>query len=354
MKYDVFISYSSHDQKVVEGLCAYLEARKIRCFVAYRDIPKSVVWAKAIVEALEASRMMVVVFSNHFNNSDQVDREIELASEDKKPILTFRITDDAFKGAKKYYLKNINWIDAFPNPSEVFGAVAENISKLLGIPATSTPSTKIDTSSTSDSYNREWEEWNQARAQQKQNRKTKQNNSSGKTYKVGDYYNENGKEGVVFFVDSTGHHGKILSLKQAECQWAIESEAKHDIGCNNTHDGAVNMNRIKQIDGWEIKFPAFRWCASLGEDWYLPASDEILFFTSNNAIYNAVNDGLNRIEATPLLKPAWGGFFFRGYWSSTEKERLFGCRHAYFVDVREGAENFSKETSWSVRAVAAF
>ncbi|MBO5709962.1 MAG: toll/interleukin-1 receptor domain-containing protein, partial [Rikenellaceae bacterium] len=108
MKYDVFISYSSHDQKVVEGLCAYLEQHKIRCFVAYRDIPKSKVWAQAIVEALDASRMMVVVFSENFNHSEQVDREIELASDDKKPILTFRISDTQFSGAKKYYLKKNN------------------------------------------------------------------------------------------------------------------------------------------------------------------------------------------------------------------------------------------------------
>ena len=133
MKYDVFISYSSHDQKVVEGLCAYLEERKIRCFVAYRDIPRGVVWARAIVEALDESRMMIVVFSDHFNQSEQVDREIELASEDKKPILTFRITDDAFKGAKKYYLKNINWIDAFPHPESIFDSVAENVAKLLNV-----------------------------------------------------------------------------------------------------------------------------------------------------------------------------------------------------------------------------
>ena len=44
---------------------------------------------------------MLVVFSDSFNRSEQVDCEIELASEDHKPILTFRITDDAFKGAKK-------------------------------------------------------------------------------------------------------------------------------------------------------------------------------------------------------------------------------------------------------------
>lgn len=133
MRYDVFISYSSLDQKVAEGICAYLEQQKIRCFVAYRDIPAGVPWAKAITEALDNSRMMVVVFSGDFNRSEQVDREIEIASEDRKPILTFRITNDIFKGAKKYYLKNLNWIDAFPDPKRQFGALVQNIEKLLDI-----------------------------------------------------------------------------------------------------------------------------------------------------------------------------------------------------------------------------
>ena len=133
MKYDVFISYSSHDQKVAEGVCAYLEQHRIRCFVAYRDIPKGVVWARAIVEALEESRMMVIVFSENFNRSEQVDREIELASEDHMPILTFRIADDAFRGAKKYYLKNLNWIDAFPQPERCFGELCKNVKQLLDI-----------------------------------------------------------------------------------------------------------------------------------------------------------------------------------------------------------------------------
>ena len=133
MKYDVFISYSSLDQKVAEGVCAYLEQHRIRCFIAYRDIPKGVVWARAIVDALDESRMMVVVFSGNFNSSEQVDREIELASEDKKPILTFRIADEAFKGAKKYYLKNRNWMDAFPQPERYFGSLCENVRKLLGM-----------------------------------------------------------------------------------------------------------------------------------------------------------------------------------------------------------------------------
>lgn len=132
MKYDVFISYSSKDQKVAEGICGFLESNSYRCFVAYRDIPRGVVWAGAIADAIDESQMMVVVFSKDFNISPQTDREIELAAENNIPILTYRITDDKFTGAKKFYLKNLNWIDAFPNPEHHFGKLLDSISKLIG------------------------------------------------------------------------------------------------------------------------------------------------------------------------------------------------------------------------------
>ena len=131
-RYDVFISYSSDDQKIAEGICGYLERMGYRCFVAYRDIPRGVVWAAAITDAIDESAMMVVVFSNAFNISPQTDREIELASENQMPILTYRIADDKMTGAKKYYLKNLNWIDAFPNPENYFGQLLDSVVKLIG------------------------------------------------------------------------------------------------------------------------------------------------------------------------------------------------------------------------------
>jgi formylglycine-generating enzyme required for sulfatase activity len=131
MAHDVFISYSSNDQKIVEGLSAYLEQNSIRCFVAYRDIPKAVVWQEAITEAIENCKLMLVVFSEHFNRSKEVDREITLCIEDSKPILTFKIQNAAFVGTKKYYLQNLNWIDAFPNPEEYFGKLCDDVLKLM-------------------------------------------------------------------------------------------------------------------------------------------------------------------------------------------------------------------------------
>ncbi len=153
MKYDVFISYSSVDQKVAEGVCGYLESQGIRCFVAYRDIPRGVVWAREIANALDDSQMMVVIFSESFNRSDQVDREIELASENKMPILTFRISDSAFSGAKKYYLKNLNWIDAFPDPRKEFGSLCDDVKRLITPQggSVSTPSASVATPKIADS-----------------------------------------------------------------------------------------------------------------------------------------------------------------------------------------------------------
>ena len=138
-RYDVFISYSSVDQKVTEGICGFLEARGIRCFVSYRDIPRGVDWADYITEAIDISRMMVVVFSKNFNNSRQTNREIAMAADKPMPILTYRITNDELTGSKKYYLNNLNWIDAFPNTEQYFGELYANVCKLLDVQSGNVP-----------------------------------------------------------------------------------------------------------------------------------------------------------------------------------------------------------------------
>ncbi len=365
MKYDVFISYSSHDQKVVEGLCAYLESHKIRCFVAYRDIPKGVVWAQAIVEALEESRMMVVVFSEHFNNSYQVDREIELASEDKKPILTFRISNEAFKGAKKFYLKNINWIDAFPNPQQVFGSVAENVARLLGIkleesqpapqPAPQPTPTPTPTPTPKRFDFAKW--WKPllgivsalvligavVALMQPQVPEYR----AGDTYKIGDIVLRNGVEGVVFEVTDDGKHGKMVSVQESaeRLKWASDSnDQKSFIVADNWYNGAYNMAKVKQIAGWRDRFPVFAWCADLGEEWYLPAEGELLAIYRNKAIVEKAIS--SRGDSLSYL-----------YWSSTEGDDEYPSDgfYAWCVCMGDGdIDGNYKYLSLSVRAVSAF
>lgn len=325
MKYDVFISYSSKDQKVVEAMCAYLEQHKVRCFVAYRDIPKGVVWAKAIVEALDESKMMVVVFSEEFNLSDQVDREIELASEDKKPILTFRISDAMFKGAKKYYLKNINWIDAFPHPEKVFNALLDNVCKLIGCPFTFTNTESVSNCSIPVAKPVE------------------------KTWKVGDYYNVNGKEGVVFWIDKTGTHGKIVSLDQAKVQWCTTEEFKKEIKgiAVDKRDGINNLLSIQNICNWRSKYPAFAWCADHGDDWYLPAIEELDALLLDKVVSYIMKVQITSMGGTKIFSRG----FLKGYWSSTETDESY----AEYVDIGFGMTNIApKVCDYYVRAVSCF
>ena len=322
-------------------MCAYLEQHKIRCFVAYRDIPKGVVWAKAIVEALDESKMMVVVFSEEFNLSDQVDREIELASEDKKPILTFRISDAMFKGAKKYYLKNINWIDAFPHPEAMFDSLLDNICRLIGRPSFDVNSKPV---SNNPAPVPETES-----AHVSAPKSVSVPSDAGKIWKVGDYYNVDGKEGVVFWVDETCRHGKIVSVDEVELPWCTGYEyGKRLTGiAPDRSDGMKNLQSIRKIPDWRNKYPAFAWCADHGTDWYLPSIDELEELLLNDVVHDKVNGMLAQKGKSVMFSKG----DIEWYWSSTERDASCAWL-VYMLNVRTSYLNSSGNSC--VRAVSAF
>lgn len=138
-RYDVFISYSTNDKKVAEGVCGYLERFGIRCFVSFRDIPEGADWADCLGNALPDSKTMVAIYSDYFNKSEETTKEINIADQLHIPILPFRLADVPYEGAKMYRLAHRNWIDAFPNPENHFGALLEGIEKLLGTTHAKTP-----------------------------------------------------------------------------------------------------------------------------------------------------------------------------------------------------------------------
>ncbi len=182
------------------------------------------------------------------------------------------------------------------------------------------------------------------------------NNKTSAPYKVGDYYNENGKEGVVFEVSADGRSGKIVSMKQSakELQWSSDSaEQKRLIDANSTTDGAANMAKVKAIPDWETKYPAFKWCADLGEGWYLPSKEELKVFTLNTAIHDAVNRTLIARGGTKLYDKGESGW----YWSSTEDDYKSSSGEfcAWRVSMYGGStgSNF-KSNCLYVRAVSAF
>ena len=120
--YDVFISYSSKDQKLVEAMCHYLEERNLRCFVAYRDVPKGKDWGPFIEKGIEDSKVLVYVHTEASNMSEETTREINLAFEEGCVVIPFRVSAIKYGTGKRYRLNNLNWLDAFPqSPENYFG-----------------------------------------------------------------------------------------------------------------------------------------------------------------------------------------------------------------------------------------
>ena len=165
-----------------------------------------------------------------------------------------------------------------------------------------------------------------------------------KVYKVGDYYDDGVKQGVVFDVWDGGRHGKIVSLDQAELLW---SNVDVLVGAVSEDDGNVNTDKIMSLANKD-EYPAFEWCRSKGKDWYLPAINELKLLLLNTDVRNAVNQTLKQQGCTLLVDFGW----FKYYWSSTEVNEF--C--AWIVSVSYGDTGIYDKLSnyYSVRAVSAF
>jgi ABC-type amino acid transport substrate-binding protein len=118
MPYDAFISYCSEDKKIADAVCGTLEANKIRCWIAPRDVGAGRTWSSAIVEAIGDSTVMVVIFSKHSNASPQVMREIERAVNKGVAIIPFRVEDVAPSKDLEYFISSCHWLDAMNPPLE--------------------------------------------------------------------------------------------------------------------------------------------------------------------------------------------------------------------------------------------
>ena len=168
------------------------------------------------------------------------------------------------------------------------------------------------------------------------------------SYEVGDYYNENGKEGIVFEVWDGGRHGKIVSLNETETEVAWEPRVKYEDGQNKNgtmtyadseSDGKANTDKLMSRSDSHY-FLAAKWCRDKGARWYLPAKNEL------EAIYNnrdKIDNSLTEVGATTLKNSF--------YWSSTEENEfrawLVGMSNGNTLDTIKLSSNY-------VRAVSAF
>jgi hypothetical protein len=111
-KNDVFISYSRKDKEIAQEVCHFLEDNGVRCWLDHRDIVVGEKWAKAIVNAIRDSTVVIAILSEHYNNSLSSVNEIDLAESWKKPIIPIKIDNSNLSDELKFYLVKYLWIYA--------------------------------------------------------------------------------------------------------------------------------------------------------------------------------------------------------------------------------------------------
>ena len=119
MSHDVFISHSSIDKSIADAVTAALEQEQIRCWIAPRDILPGESWGGSIVEAIETSKIMVIIFSSHSNDSKQVMREVERAVQKDVVVVPFRVENVQPSRDMEYFLSATHWLDAISPEMDV-------------------------------------------------------------------------------------------------------------------------------------------------------------------------------------------------------------------------------------------
>jgi uncharacterized RDD family membrane protein YckC len=118
MAHDVFISYSAHDKPIADAVCAALEAERIRCWIAPRDVLPGIPYGEALIEAINGSCILILLVSSNSNQSPQVMREVERAVSKGIHILPFRIEEVHLCKELEYYISSPHWLDALTSPME--------------------------------------------------------------------------------------------------------------------------------------------------------------------------------------------------------------------------------------------
>jgi TolB-like protein/tetratricopeptide (TPR) repeat protein len=105
-----------------------------------------VFYADAIVEALNASQLLIVVLSADSAGSQHVLREVERASSKKRPLVAFRLDAAPPPTGLEYFLSASHWLDASAIPLAVaLPQLITAVRHILAVPALSTVGGKAST-----------------------------------------------------------------------------------------------------------------------------------------------------------------------------------------------------------------
>jgi hypothetical protein len=127
----IFVSFSKQDQAAALEILGRIEAGDLKCWISCRDVPSGYDYQDAIVDALDQSGAMVLVFSRNANNSEEIKRELALASAKKLFVLPVRIENAEPTKGFKYQLATRQYIDLFADREKNMALIVNTLQKHL-------------------------------------------------------------------------------------------------------------------------------------------------------------------------------------------------------------------------------
>jgi hypothetical protein len=140
MSANIFISFASQDRKIASTLCKALESRGFECWISDRDILPGENFQIAIVQAIRRAKIMLLVFTGNSNNSQEMTKELALASQQTLIVIPLRVEDVAPNDAFAYEFATRQWIDCFADWEFAMDQLSQRISNAVAVhPDTPTP-----------------------------------------------------------------------------------------------------------------------------------------------------------------------------------------------------------------------
>lgn len=134
MEHDIFISYSSKNQQAAEDICRAFERSGIKCWMAQRDTPM-LNYAAVITDAVKSAKAVVLIFSKEAAKSQWVEKEINIAVDNRKAIVPYMIDNVHLKDYGGFYLmlNNLQWIQSDSDHNSSVTELISMVSKIIGM-----------------------------------------------------------------------------------------------------------------------------------------------------------------------------------------------------------------------------
>ena len=131
MRAEVFISYAAKDRERVAKLVEGLQQAGVSVWIDMAGIEVAAMWSKEIVSAIRECKVLLLSISPQSTESENVVKELALASERKKPIIPIYLEPAEIPETMEYQLAGIQRVEFYEGREEIaLQAVIRALAKL--------------------------------------------------------------------------------------------------------------------------------------------------------------------------------------------------------------------------------